>query len=244
MPNSICARPGCGKPFITAYRFAGLPEEYCSRACLDQSIAHRIKATPVKTPREKIARAFGDAAVVRHVCDRDGCGKPVTLIWKGRDGEFCSNTCLKLAEKQQGVKVMSNATEELELEEEITADDAAEAPVTAGKTKEVKKKKKMEPAPKTKAKAAPAKKAAAAPAKKAAKASSNGHIDGDSVIKLTSKASTLGDDTNRQRFYKLIKSGMTVAELTAAVAKKYEDPHFRAKPFLAACIAKGLVTVR
>jgi hypothetical protein len=237
MPNnSICARPGCGKRYIVAYRVTGLPEEYCSRACLDEAFTHRIKAAPTKVPREKIAREFGDAAVVRHVCDRQGCGKPVTLIWKGRDGEYCSNGCLKAAERE-GVKKVTD----LELTEEVEATD--DAPVSAGKTKEVKKKKKMEPAPKplaAKKSAAPAKAAAASNGKKS---SSNG-IDGDSVIKLTSKASTLGDGTNRQRFYKLIKSGMTVGELTAAVAKKYSDPHFRAKPFLEACVAKGLVTIK
>ena len=200
------------------------------------------------TVAEVIAKEFGSAAVLRHLCDRDQCRKPVTLGWKGRDGEYCSNKCFKLAEKE-GEKTMTDDTqilddEDIETEDDDTQDD--DSPVTAGKDK--KKKSKAAPAPLKKGKAsakavAVAKKVvpkAAAP-KAAAR---NGNSNGDRRITLTKKASELRG--KRQVVYSLIKSGMTVSQLQDAAVKKLQDDSFRTRALvvLKVCQAEGLCTVK
>jgi len=245
--NRICTREGCGNPIITAYRVAGLPEEYCSRACLEEVLNAKLQpAKPKKqagpTKQEDavkdIAKEFGDANLVRHICDRPGCGKPVTLLWKGRDGEYCSNNCLKLSERKEGVNKVTEAT---------AAVEATESPVTAGKTKTTK-------TAKTKKKVAPAAKkkvAAKAKTKKAAAAAatSNGDlretINNRRVIKLTKKASDMRADTRRQDIYEMIKSGMTVRELQEKAVKHFDSKTWmnRAVAILRVCEEKGLVTV-
>jgi len=251
-----CARKECGKPVRTAYRIAGVDNvEYCSRGCLDIAFNEFIKgrrkasqksgdtdielaedALPEpdhESDSETIAKEFGNASIVRHICDRPGCGKPVTLNWKGRNGEYCSNKCLKLAERQ-GESVMTNATEEVQ--EDV-------APVTG-------------PAPK-KAKAAKKKAvvtAAAGKSKKvkttkAAAAASNGNgrntINVRRVIKLTKKASQMRAGTKRQIIYEMLKTGMTVRDLQEAAIKKFKSDTWmgRSVAILRVCEEMGLCTV-
>jgi hypothetical protein len=182
---------------------------------------------------------FGDAAIVRHYCDRKGCGKPVTLLWKGRDGEYCSNKCLKLAER--GVTNVTEAT---------TTVEETDSPVTAGKKE---KKAKAAPAAKGKTKKAVVTKAKgkvkAVKAKKAAAAESNGDyrdtINTRRVIKLIKKASPYKEDSKRDEVFKMIKSGMTVRDLQEAAIKHYDSPTWmnRAVAILRVCEADGLCSV-
>ena len=70
----------------------------------------------MKTP----APEFGGADVVRHTCDNPNCGRPIVLCWKSRDGEYCSNKCMRSAEaaknpppdetQEQEENEMKNAT--------------------------------------------------------------------------------------------------------------------------------------
>jgi hypothetical protein len=52
----------------------------------------------------EIAKEFGDAQLVRYICDRPGCGKPITLCWTGGakggpEREYCSKQCYREAER-------------------------------------------------------------------------------------------------------------------------------------------------
>lgn len=183
---------------------------------------------------EVIAQEFGSAAIVRHLCDRVECGKPVTLGWKGRQGEYCSNNCLKLAEhasasnhsrKSQGE---SMTTAEIEVEENDATTDAT--PVTTPK-KAIKQKKAV-------AKKAVAKKAAPAAKKAVAKkaaAATNGHasdrqtINNRRTIKLLKKASPCRPGTLRQQIVDLMKNDMTVAELQQLAVKATKTPSLRSR---------------
>lgn len=123
-----------------------------------------------KTVKEPIAEPnvphvlttdFGDASIIRRFCDNTACKNPgknptfdidgrimtmITMCWKGRNGEFCSNDCLKTEKKY---------TEK----ETIKMPEENDSPISAGTT-----------APKKGGKKAVAKKAVAkkAVAKKAA----------------------------------------------------------------------------
>jgi len=184
-----CDLDGCGKPVRLAHTIFGVAGvQYCSRECCDEAfrvllqtaqkarrkIARKARAASASDQRplpkkkgtsvEEIAREFGEAGLVRHVCDRPGCGNPVTLIWSapGVQGEFCSNACLlasrKSDEKHQSGESMKKEEEEVidveiedkdEEEEEEEADEAEEEeendeedgddedapPVSAGKAK-------------------------------------------------------------------------------------------------------------
>jgi predicted transcriptional regulator len=150
---------------------------------------------------------FGGAAVAQLICDRASCRKPITLKWTGRDGEYCSNNCLK------AVEVNGEAMTTTEDGNTATATATASSPITAGKAKAKKTVGKAAPAKKAAApakKAAPAaKKAAAAPAKKAATkaapaAEENGAVRSGSnmeiLLKLTRKGkgatiATLAEET-------------------------------------------------
>jgi hypothetical protein len=254
-----CAR--CGRPIRTAYCIAGLPEvNYCSRTCVDAAfetfIQGRRKKTannielaedPIPEPdhdldseessimESLVLNEFGDATIVRHICDRKGCGKPITLIWKGRDGEYCSFECKEKTER---------VTKEMpETNVDTMADDS---PVTAGKSTADKKKKKKVEAPKAKAKA----KTAAPPEAKKSKA--NGKANGSGrdtaigaqVIHLTKKEGELKG--KRGQIYKLIKNGMTVSQLQDAAARKLGDDSFksRALAVLRTCVENDLCTVK
>src|ERR1017187_7085615 len=117
---TICALSGCGKPVgVVPYRMLGKPEEFCSKGCVDQAWGHRLKKSkpapqpepetePEEPSMEVPADDFGDAGVVRHFCDRPECRKPIALSWKGRYGSYCSNTCLKISEKED--QIMSDET--------------------------------------------------------------------------------------------------------------------------------------
>jgi len=118
------------------------------------------------------ATDFGAAGVIRRKCDR--CNNPILLCWKGRDGEYCSNTCKKLAES--GDKTMTDTTE---------ATATAASPIVAGK-----------PATKKAPKKAAAKKAAPKKAaKKAAASNGSGVIAGkrDDLMKVLKKGATAVD---------------------------------------------------
>jgi hypothetical protein len=186
-----------------------------------------------------ITKEFGDATIVRHVCDRKGCGKPVTLGWKGRDGEYCSNTCFKLAEREKEAKTkMTTDTNTID----TPVDDS---PVTAGKKSGDKKKKAKKPDTKKAAKPAAAKPAAKPEAKAKSKANgSNGSAIGNQVIHLTKKDSDMRG--KRQQIFKLIKSGMTVSQLQDAAARKMGDDSYKARALavLRTCVDNDLCTVK
>jgi hypothetical protein len=88
------------------------------------------------------ASDFGDVGVIRHFCDNSSCTNPgrnpvmeiygklltvITLCWKGRSGEYCSNECMK-TEKE---KKMPKEAPEVEEVDEVEEDDS---PVSTGTT--------------------------------------------------------------------------------------------------------------
>jgi hypothetical protein len=182
---TACALPGCSEPVIPGkptFRLGSYNAEYHSRSCVTVAFElMRQKKTYAKAQPEKvdyikaddrqeaaersevaqkdnvkvIAKEFGGANVYRKYCDNLTCKGPITVLWKGRRGEYCSNNCLKT-----------------EKEKNIMADESNESPIAAGTpaTKKGKGKKAAKPVATKKAAAAPAKpvatkKAAAAPAK-------------------------------------------------------------------------------
>ena len=136
MPGlNICSWPECGKVIRVkeeVYQLSGLPGiNYCSRDCVEKAHAERYKDKKA-TQMERLAEEFGDAGVIRRFCDR--CNAPIHLCWKGREGEYCSNVCLKLAEKQQGE---TQVTDQNETPAAVTT---PASPITAGSSKSNKKK--------------------------------------------------------------------------------------------------------
>jgi len=100
---------------------------------------------------------FGEANVTRAFCDRKECGNAIALSWRGRYGVYCSNTCLKISEREGNTTMTTDDTT-------ATATVVApEKPIKAGapapKKGAVKTAKKTAPPAKGKATAkAPAKK--------------------------------------------------------------------------------------
>lgn len=111
------------------------------------------------------ATEFGASGVTRERCDNLTCGKIILFTWKGRDGVYCTNACLKRAER---TNEMTDATATIE------SPISGGTPAATKKAPAKKAAKKVAPASKkTAAKKAPAAKTAAAkktvPAAKKAK---------------------------------------------------------------------------
>ena len=183
MTPRICNLPGCGRPVgLPPYSIAGRPEDlYCSRACVDKAWEqklHELKRSRKKTssdvsveapepveedgtPMEVHADDFGEANVTRAFCDRKECGNAIALSWRGRYGVYCSNTCLKISEREGNTTMTTDDTT-------ATATVVApEKPIKAGAP--APKKGAVKTAKKTAKKTAPpakSKAAAKAPAKK------------------------------------------------------------------------------
>ena len=106
----LCAN--CQKPVgAVPHTIKDRPEKFCSSEC---------SATLFLTPSSKRRKEknmqvpaldFG-GEVSRHFCDNPNCRKPVTLCWKGRNGEYCSNGCLQAVENSefQGDNMPDNET--------------------------------------------------------------------------------------------------------------------------------------
>jgi hypothetical protein len=202
---------------------------YCSRDCVEKAHAERYKDKKA-TQMERLAEEFGDAGVIRRFCDR--CNAPIHLCWKGREGEYCSNVCLKLAEKQQGE---TQVTEQNETPAAVTT---PASPITSGSSKSAKKKS-TPTAKKAAAKSAPVVKKAAPNATK------------KSVSKVDSGAQTLhltGTPCEmrgkRADVMKLLKDGMTLAAFKTAVCKKFDSGNGLPLAVLKAAIAASIVTVK
>jgi hypothetical protein len=54
------------------------------------------------------SETFPGAGLQRHVCDN--CRKPIVIAWTGRDGEYCSNNCLKQAELKESTTMTDETT--------------------------------------------------------------------------------------------------------------------------------------
>lgn len=249
MPTQLtaCALPECHEPIIpgrTPFRLGGESGEYCSRGCV--TIAFELmrkgkkfaKAQPEKIgyikqdEAEEIAQEktvkvkaeeFGGAEVFRRYCDNPACKGPVTVLWKGRRGEYCSNKCLKTEKEHM------NNNEETTTNEETTSPIAAGAPATKKATK------------KAAAKSAPAAtKKAAAPAATSERAAENAK-----VIQLVKPAKLPEYRGVKADITKQLKDGITVGAYKAAVASKVPGKHsWDAKNVLEAAVEAGAVKVK
>ena len=134
----------------------------------DGRVYHAACELPAEEEKMEVpAEDFGTSGITRKFCDRRGCGKQVTLCWKGRSGEYCSNQCLKISEKGK--------TEMETTETNATPVNAAPpSPIAAGASKKNAAKKAAKPAPAAKKTASPAKKTAPKAAPKAAKKTGGG----------------------------------------------------------------------
>ena len=258
MSPKACARPECPRSVgAVAFKIYQKDEEYCSRECVDQVLYDAKRATRRKGGKHqdqqeeamKIpAEDFGSAGVVRHACDNPNCGQPlgiqpdgtVTLAWKGRYGEYCSNECLN--EIEENMTDEQNAT--------ATAAAPAPKPITAGKTATPKAAKKAAPAPKPaktpvlKKTAAPAK---AAKSAKASKAASNGvsrKFADDAVIHVTKNMDSFNSRGGRAALLKLMKEGLTVKAYAAKFTACPEQPGHGLTAELTYAVEKGLITIK
>jgi hypothetical protein len=250
--DKICNKPDCNNPVpqVHPYKLFGSEVLYCSRGCVEWAFNEKTKRhkIPVKVltddevyailhppPEEpavdQIAKEFGDAGVVRKLCDNPACRRVVTLAWKGRHGEYCSNDCLKREKLGDNMTVAT----EVDVNDATTA--TATAPITGGSKKVVSKKAAPKAAVKKVAapvKAAPSKvasKKVAAPAKKAGKKAAAPETNGSGrattfdrthVIRRTDTwkecKSLKGSGTSSERV-KAIKDGMTVGDYLEALRK-------------------------
>lgn len=168
MPQPKCSLDGCpNRVGAVPYTILGNVEKlFCSQKCASLAWDGRKKRSASAAAEESEetmnvpAEDFGDAGVVRKICDRNGCQHAVTLRWMGRYGEYCSNACMKLAESGDG---------EMTTTETTAAAPAAEKPITAGKTPAKKTAAAKKAAPKKSAKKAAPKTNEAAPKEAPAK---------------------------------------------------------------------------
>jgi hypothetical protein len=186
----------------------------------NQQKHHRKEPKEVKIKAED----FGDAGIIRRFCDN--CGNPITLSWRGRRGEYCSNACLN-SEKEKSALSMTAIDDD---DEEVTdtdeeesgngddGDDEDEAPIRRGGTATKKAAGK---------KAAPAKKGkgpvAAAPAKKAAASGNSvGHSSypDDAVITVRKRDHSFKGKRGESLDILLKKDSTTVAKFKAALEQK------------------------
>ena len=93
----------------------------------DGRVYHPACPAPAEEKSMKVpATDFGSSGVTRRICDRRACGLPIALGWKGRNGEYCSNQCLKMSEKKDLL-----TGEDMPDEQNATA-TAAPSPIAAG----------------------------------------------------------------------------------------------------------------
>lgn len=240
MDLKSCALPGCPKFVgVVPYLVAGRKEEYCSRACCD--VAFDMKLSELKKRKrqmEKHADDFGDANVVRHFCDHESCGKPITVAWTGRYGKYCCNTCLQLNENSE--KEITNMAD--------TNETTTTSPITAGapvakKAPKGKAAKKAAPVVKKAAKGKAAKAAPVATAKKAPKEPKDGKTSEKDAQVLHINDSVANDMRGKRAdVMKLLKDGMTLGAFKAAVCKKFDSTSGLPLAVLKAAVAKGMVT--
>ena len=179
----------------------------------DSNVKKEVK--PKKVPHLN-ASDFGDVGVIRHFCDNSDCANPgrnpvmeidgklltvITLCWKGRFGEYCSNECLKT-----------------EKEKKMPDEQDQDSPVSAG-----------DPTPSKKGKKAATKTAVPAATKKAAKKAApatNGASNGVGRSKfandmtITVKKNDHGLTGNRGLALDCLKTGITVEKFREALKKK------------------------
>lgn len=242
-------------PGRTPFGLGGSNEKYCSRGCVtiafelmrknkkykkdqpkevdyikqdEREEAISAQASPTQEEGVKVkAEEFGGAEVYRRYCDNPTCKGPITVCWKGRRGEYCSNNCLKTEKENINMP-----------------DETNESPIAAGTpaTKKGKAAKKAAPATKkAAAKAAPAKKAAAkTPAADSERAANNAKVI--SLVKPDKLPEYRGVKLD---ITKQIKDGMTVGAYKADVASKVPGKHsWDAKNVLDAAVEAGAIKVK
>lgn len=104
------------------------------------------------------SETFPGAGLTRHVCDNEACRKTIVVAFKGRDGEYCSNTCLVKKENQMSDEGTAVVMEEegkpakkavkkgkAKVEKAVKVEAAKPKPVKKGKAKVEAKKGKAKP---------------------------------------------------------------------------------------------------
>jgi hypothetical protein len=240
------------KPGILPYRIGSNPEEYCSRGCVNIAFELMRKGKKYKQPqaekvnylkedeKEELAEArasiikedegvkvkaeeFGGAGVYRRYCDNPACKGPITVCWKGRRGEYCSNSCLK-TEKENTMTTNEETVEESPI--------AAGAPASKKKGKAAKK-------------AAPVKKAAKKTTKKVSAAPSERAEGNAKVIQLVKSEKLPEYRGVKTDITKQIKDGITVGQYKANVASKVPGKHsWDAKNVLEAAVEAGAIKIK
>lgn len=249
-------------PGRAPYKLGGHPGEYCARGCVQ--IAFELmkqgrkfaKAQPEKVDYVKEdekqeaaesrassareggvqvkAEEFGGAGVYRSYCDNPACGGPITVSWRGRRGEYCSNKCLK-TEKEN---TMTTETEE-----------TSASPIAAGApaTKKGKAKKTAPAAKKSAAKASAKTAAKPAAAKKAEPAGDRSSFPKDGVIKVVKKAELAahGRRGKAADAFDALKDGLTVEKYRETVFKKNQkNGSWYAGFSLKFAVAEGWIAVK
>ncbi len=239
-----------GKP---EFRLGGYNHKYCSRGCVNvafemmrkgkkyakaqpetvdytkedaQQEAAEARASPVVEGNVKVkAEEFGGAEVYRRYCDNPTCRGPITVCWKGRRGEYCSNNCLK-TEKENNMTTDTNAS-----------------PIAAGTpaAKKGGKKAAVKKAPAATKKAAAGKKAAA----KAGDETSARAVENAKVISIV-KSDKLPEYRGvKADITALIKDGITVGQYKANVTAKVAGKHsWDAKCVLEAAVEAGAIKIK
>ncbi len=242
-------------PGKVPYKLGGYTSEYCSRGCVtiafellrkqkkfakaqpetvdyvkqdERQEAAEARASPAQENTVQVkAEEFGGAAVYRRHCDNPACRGPITVSWKGRRGEYCSNKCLKTEKENKNMTT-----------EETTSPIAAGVPATKKAAKKA-----ATPAAKK-----AAKKAAAPATKKAAKPDAEAGaraVENAKVIQLV-KSDKLPEYRGvKADISKQIKDGITVGQYKANVASKVPGKHsWDAKNVLEAAVEAGAVKIK
>lgn len=208
---------------------------FCSIECTDIAYKHfQVKiGKKTNTMRQK-AEDFGGAEVYRHYCDNPKCKKPIILCWKSREGEFCSNKCMKELASPTEVDTVVKSTTEEKMSKKATSKSSSKATVAkpaAAKT--------------TKPKAVQ-KTATAAPKEAAVRAASKSRptLNDKAKIHVVSKDHKYkGISADR---FKLLVNGMTVDEFFAANKNKLDNKrcgYAYIADFLASATKCGYITV-
>jgi len=235
---------------ILPYYIPGLSGVFCGTACTNTAYEHfraQIRKTEAGTRKVKVnvmqqkAEDFGGAEVYRHYCDNLKCKRPIILCWKSREGEFCSNKCMKEVQASPSEETKTNTIEENMSNKKEAMKSKSSPKAAATKPAAVKTTKPaVKPAPK--AAPAPKVKAEKAPATSANK--SRPGLDDKAVIHVVSiDHKYKGMSADR---FKLLANGMTVDDFVNSNKKNLDNKrcgYAYIADFLTSAKKSGYITI-
>ena len=175
--------------------------------------------------------ALGNIGMTQTLCDNPRCRKPTPVCWKGRNGKYCSNKCLKQVEENMVTEEDDDFNQDNEEVEEAVVEAPKKKAVAKKAAKPAAKKATTKPT-KTEKEA----KAARKPLVKKGKGVVRDRVDNEA--KITIVAADVEMRGARADKWKCLKNGQTVGAAKEAMTKKGLTS---VSGFINVCVEKGLI---